>query len=125
MQCSYSLHISYLWLSNKSRMLIQSAGQPKEMSVCVFANDVSVSPSNSTQFSPPPSSLDRPVSFLNITAHFFFCWQKVSSCSRDDERRPLLRPAISRDGRCVSCCDQIILPHQVHFSWENQILVTP
>lgn len=59
------VHISYLWLSNKSRMLIQSAGQPEEMSVCVLTNDVSISLSNAIQFF-PLSSLDCCVSFLNI-----------------------------------------------------------
>lgn len=59
------VHISYLWLSNKSRMLIQSVGQPEEMSVCVLTNDVSISLSNAIQFF-PLSSLDCCVSFLNI-----------------------------------------------------------
>lgn len=58
------LHISRLQLSNKSRMLIQSAGQPQEMSVCVLANDVSPSLSNAIQFF-PLSSFDRPASFLH------------------------------------------------------------
>lgn len=45
-------------------MLIQSAGQPQEMSVCVLANDVSPSLSNALQFF-PLSSFDRPASFLH------------------------------------------------------------
>lgn len=44
------LHISRLQLSNKGRMLIQSAGRPQEMSVCVLADDVSPSLSNAIQF---------------------------------------------------------------------------
>lgn len=79
------VHISYLRLSNKSRMLIQSAGQPEEMSVCVLTNDVSISLSNAIQFF-PLSSLDYPISFLNITTQLFFFWWRVSSDSRDDER---------------------------------------
>lgn len=58
------VHISRLQLSNKSQMLIQSAGQPQEMSVCVLANDVSPSLSNAIQFF-PLSSFDRPASFLH------------------------------------------------------------
>lgn len=58
------VHISYLWLSNKSRMLIQSTGQPGEMSVCMLTNDVSISLSNAIQFF-PLSSLDSPVSQHN------------------------------------------------------------
>lgn len=57
------VHISRLQLSNKSQMLIQSAGQPQEMSVCVLTNDVSPSLSNAIQFF-PLSSFDRPASFL-------------------------------------------------------------
>lgn len=53
-------------------MLIQSAGQPQEMSVCVLTNDVSISLSNAIQFFFfPLSSLDRPVSFLNTATHVF------------------------------------------------------
>lgn len=80
------VHISYLRLSNKSRMLIQSAGQPEEMSVCVLTNDVSFALSNAIQFF-PLSSLDYPVSFLNITTHPFFFGYRVSSYLCHDERR--------------------------------------
>lgn len=55
-------------------MLIQSAGQPQEMSVCVLTNDVSISLSNAIQFFFfffPLSSLDRSVSFLNAATHVF------------------------------------------------------
>ena len=55
------VHISYLWLSNKSRMLIQSTDRPGEMNVCVLTNDVSISLSNAIQFF-PLSSLDCLVS---------------------------------------------------------------
>lgn len=64
------VHISYLWLSNKSCMLIRSAGQPQEMSVCVLTNDVSIALSNVIQFF-PLSSLDSSVSFLQIATHIF------------------------------------------------------
>lgn len=70
--CSTLTHvyISYLWLLNKSCVLIQSAAQPQEMSVCVFTNDVSISLSNAIQFF-PLSSLDCPISFPNTTTHLF------------------------------------------------------
>lgn len=45
-------------------MLIQSAGQPQEMSICVFTNDAPPTLSNMIQFF-PLSSFDRLASFLD------------------------------------------------------------
>lgn len=65
------IHISYLRLSNKSCMLIQSASQSQETSVCVLTNDVSFSLSNGVHFFPRLSSFDWPVLFLlTTTTHF-------------------------------------------------------
>lgn len=106
------VHISYMRLSNKSRMLIQSAGQSEEMSVCVFTNDVSISLSNAIQFF-PLSSLDCPVSFLNITTHLFFFGPRVSSYLRDDERHTRGEvkscPVIQHE-YCICYCEQMMLP---------------
>lgn len=57
------------------------------MSVCVLANDVSISLSNVIQFF-PLSSLDRRFIYQRrvATHHRFFSRLKVPLCVRDDER---------------------------------------